>query len=108
MNAADPVFHEPTDTGTRPEMLIAAVLHLMSQYTSNRDDSGDNGACVRLAAVIERHLKMLSELPEIAPVLQATCLQLSEQWEQMIDRMIAPPPKGGLLVRLMLGKREGL
>ena len=40
--------------------MLSAVLHLMSHYTAN---AADNGGCVKLASVIERHLKALSAQP---------------------------------------------
>lgn len=79
----------------RPELLISAALHLMSHYAA-----GERG-CVRLASVIERHLKALAELPGLAPVLRATCSQLSLQWGDVVERRIAPPPQPGLLMRLV-------
>jgi DNA-binding HxlR family transcriptional regulator len=43
--------------------------------------------------VIEKHLQALSELPELAPVLRATCQQLSEQWATLVDRNLCQPRK---------------
>lgn len=82
----------------RPELLMSAALHLMSQYAAGEQESG---ACVRLAAVIERHLKALAELPGLEPVLRATCRQLSEQWADLVDRRVRPAPAPGLLMRLV-------
>ncbi|MET3131686.1 hypothetical protein AAKU55_001949 [Oxalobacteraceae bacterium GrIS 1.11] len=83
---------------SQPELMLSAVLHLMSHYTARGDDSG---ACLKLASVIERHLKALADLPELAPVLQATCQQLSEQWAGVVERAMAPPPKSTLLGRIL-------
>ena len=51
---------------TRHELLEAALLHLMSQYTVNSaaavDCSQDDGPCLKLAPVIERHLNALARL----------------------------------------------
>ncbi len=85
----------------RPELLISAALHLMSHYAASEQESRGNGSCVRLAAVIERHLKALADLPGLEPVLRATCNQLSRQWADVVERRIAPPPQPGLLMRLM-------
>jgi hypothetical protein len=69
---------------TRHALLTAALLHLMSQYTMrspansggvSKMDDGD-GPCIKLAAVIERHLDALARLPDAEPVLRATCEQL--------------------------------
>ena len=84
---------------TRPEQLIAAVLHLMSHYSTSAALNRDRGVCVKLAAVIERHLLILAELPDLAPVLRATCSQLSEQWLNVIEHTMPPPGKPGLLRR---------
>jgi len=91
----DRALQESGVTAARPELLVSAVLHLMSHYTANTPESG---TCVRLASVIERHLKALAELPELAPVLRATCQQLSEQWAMVVERAM-PPAKAGWLPR---------
>lgn len=41
---------------TRHALLVAALLHLMSQYTLRSAVSEGEGPCLKLAAVIERHL----------------------------------------------------
>ena len=96
----DPVFVTPNSNAPQPELLLSAVLHLMSHYTARSQDSG---ACLKLASVIERHLKALAQLPELAPVLQATCQQLSEQWAAMVEAGLPPPPKSSFLSRIMAG-----
>jgi len=95
-------LHDPAFGPTQPELLVSAVLHLMSHYTAlrERDD-----ACVRLAAVIERHLKVLASLPGLAPVLRATCRQLAEQWETIVEQTL-PRPQRGLLARLVGNGQE--
>ncbi|MES2538915.1 MAG: hypothetical protein V4632_23915 [Pseudomonadota bacterium] len=97
-NTMDSAFLEPNSTPPRPELLVSAVLHLMSQYTANVNETG---ACIKLASVIERHLKALAELPELAPVLRATCQQLSEQWATVVERTMPRPEKSGLFTRLV-------
>lgn len=72
----------------QPELLMSAVLHLMSHYTVNttlNSQEEAEQARTRLALVIERHLKALANLPDLAPVLKATCQQLSEQWANLIE-----------------------
>ena len=66
----------------QPELMLSNVLHLMSHYHAN-------AACPKLASVIERHLRVLSSLPSLAPVLQATCQQLSQQWAAMVTARTA-------------------
>lgn len=97
----DSAMYEPSGR-TQPELLLSAVLHLMSHYTANNHDSQ---SCTRLASVIERHLKALAELPDLAPVLQATCLQLSEQWAALVDRTMRPAQRPNLFLRLIAGDR---
>jgi hypothetical protein len=60
-------YCESNSGSAQPELLISAALHLMSHYSAN---SGEAGACVKLAAVIERHLKALAAMPDLAPVLR--------------------------------------
>ncbi|WP_211451461.1 hypothetical protein [Collimonas antrihumi] len=81
--AADPAVAE--DYRTPPELLISAVLHLISQYNMHNLASD---ASVQSARTIERHLRTLSDWPGLAPVLRATCQQLSEQWISMIERAL--------------------
>lgn len=89
-------------TPAQPELLVSAVLHLMSHYTAN---SQENNSCIKLASVIERHLKALADLPDLAPVLRATCQQLSEQWATVVERAMPQPEKFSLFTRLLSGPR---
>lgn len=101
--AADQInlaFIESSTVPTQPELLVSAVLHLMSHYTANVSESGD---CIKLASVIERHLKALADLPSLAPVLRATCQQLSEQWAAVVERAIPKPEKINFITRLIVG-----
>ncbi len=95
----DPKLLEPTSAPSQPELLVSAVLHLMSHYTANQQDQ--NG-CVRLASVIERHLKALADLPSLTPVLRATCQQLSEQWGSVVERALPRSQRPGLFGRVAL------
>lgn len=101
---------------TRHALLIAALLHLMSQYTlrtaacnpadaTTRNPAGDDGPCVKLAAVIERHLDALARLPDAEPVLRATCEQLRAKWADLVDSRLPVPRKQPLLARI-LGSRK--
>lgn len=94
----DPSFPDADDKPVRPELLISAALHLMSHYAAAERE---NGSCVRLASVIERHLKALAELPGLEPVLRATCGQLSEQWADVVERRITPMAQPNVLLRLV-------
>jgi len=99
----DPIHLSSAQSGQRPELMLSAVLHLMSHYTAT---AGENGACVKLASVIERHLKALASLPELAPVLSATCQQLSEQWAGVVERSLPQPEKQNILTRIMARSRQ--
>lgn len=94
----DPIFHADTAAARRPELMLSAVLHLMSHYTAN---AAEHGGCVKLASVIERHLKALSALPELAPVLRATCQQLCEQWAAVVEQTRPPQERANFLARLI-------
>lgn len=100
-DSIDPVFLEPNGASAHPELLVSAVLHLMSHYTAN---SHETGVCIKLALVIERHLKALADLPNLAPVLRATCQQLSEQWACIVERALPKPEKTNLFTRLGAGR----
>ncbi len=97
---------------TRHELLVAALLHLMSQYTVNNADACDRasgeGPCVKLASVIERHLNALARLPDADPVLRATCEQLSVKWAGLVDRALPAPVKRPLLARILGQGRPSL
>lgn len=90
-NMFDPEFAEPAATSSRPDLLVAAVLHLMTHYVVQSQASG---GCLKLACVIERHFKALAELSSLAPVLQATCLQLSEYWATVVDQGLPRADQG--------------
>jgi hypothetical protein len=86
----------------QPELLVSAALHLMSHYSAS---AANGGGCIKLAAVIERHLKALASHAELAPVLRATCGQLSEQWAAVVEQAM-PRPRSSLLERLVSGSRH--
>jgi hypothetical protein len=100
---ADPA---PGAQGPRGQglLLVASLLHLMSHYTARGDGEQP---CVKLASVIERHLCALSRLPDIDPVLRATCEQLAERWAVLVDERLprVQPAKQPLLARFMTGRR---
>lgn len=94
----DPIFQNQGAAAQHPELMLSAVLHLMSHYTAN---AASDGGCVKLASVIERHLKALSDLPGLAPVLRATCQQLSDQWAVVVEQARPPQERAGFLARLI-------
>lgn len=98
------VTAEPAKASTHPELLVSAVLHLMSHYTAG--GAGAEG-CTKLASVIERHLKALASLPDLAPVLRATCEQLAGQWAEVVENTMQASGKSNLIRRLISGNRIG-
>lgn len=90
-------IEEPGTLSSQPELLVSAALHLMSHYSTRRDDAG---TCLKLAFVIERHLKALAGHGDLAPVLRATCQQLSEQWAGMVEQAIPARQNMTLLDRV--------
>ncbi len=100
---ADPIYLETSRASDHPELLVSAVLHLMSHYTANAGEEG--GVCVKLASVIERHLKALAGLPTLAPVLRATCQQLSEQWATIVENALPKPERPSLFARIMAPRK---
>ena len=85
-------------TPQRDAVMLASLLHLMSHYTA-RDEQ--DRPCVRLASVIERHLCALARLPELDPVLRATCEQLCEKWAGLVDDGMPRPVKRNFIERIM-------
>lgn len=86
----------------REAVMLASLLHLMSHYTA-RDEK--DKPCVRLASVIERHLSALVRLPDLDPVLRATCEQLCERWAALVDEGLPRPVKRNLIERIMRSSR---
>jgi len=82
----DTALTTPPLAPPQPELLLSAALHLMSHYSAQANASG---ACVKLAAVIERHLKALASHADLTPVLRATCAQLSEHWAGVVEASLA-------------------
>ena len=93
-------YSDSTAPSSQPDLLVSAALHLMSHYSTR---PGADGACLKLACVIERHLKALAALPQLSPVLQGTCSQLAEQWASHIDACAPAPARPGLLARALAG-----
>lgn len=88
-------------TRHRDAVMLASLLHLMSHYTA-RDEH--DRPCVKLASVIERHLCALARLPDLDPVLRATCEQLCEKWAALVDDGLPRPVKRNLFERIMAGR----
>ena len=87
----------------QPELLVSSALHLMTHYSAQ---AGKDGACIKLASVIERHLKALAGHGELSPVLRATCQQLAEQWAGVVDQTLPQRTPRTLLGRFAHGPRQ--
>ena len=100
-----PVLPPLDEARSQDTLLVASLLHLMSHYSARSPwPVGGEQPCVKLASVIERHLCALSRLPDIYPVLRATCEQLAERWAGLVDQQLPPPVKRSLLGQL-IGRR---
>jgi hypothetical protein len=65
----------PSDfDATRPETLVAGVLHLMTHYARS--------GCPRLAACISRHLQCLCAHPGADPLIREICAGLHGAWAE--------------------------
>ncbi len=95
---AETSLYEEPGTSIKAELLVSAVLHLMSHYAANANQSDP---CLKLGAIIERHLRALAVFPDLPPVLRATCQQLSEQWASVVERTRHAQQKRGFLDRLV-------
>jgi hypothetical protein len=85
-----------------PELLISNVLRLISRYGAPAD--ADAGSTTPSAALIEHHLKTLAGLPEMEPILRATCQQLAEQWGMLHEQQQIPrPAPSAFITRLISG-----
>ncbi|NNG23126.1 hypothetical protein [Telluria aromaticivorans] len=102
---ADPAVSSQ-EARSQDVVLVASLLHLMSHYTARGDGEQP---CVKLASVIERHLSALSRLPDIDPVLRATCEQLADRWAGLVDEQLPQPQRARqpLLARFMKGAWSG-
>ena len=94
-------FQTPRAAAPQPELLVSSALHLMTHYSAQ---AGRDGACLKLASVIERHMKALAGHGDLSPVLRATCQQLAEQWGAVVDQSLPPPSRATLFGRLVHGK----
>nr|WP_229477229.1 hypothetical protein [Massilia rubra] len=102
IDMAGPAVTAPNGAPPQPELLVSAALHLMSHYSAN---AAQAGPCLKLASVIERHLKALASHGDLNPVLRATCQQLSEQWAAVVDQALPRPSRPTLFKRFVGGAR---
>ncbi|MES2322932.1 MAG: hypothetical protein V4633_11780 [Pseudomonadota bacterium] len=87
IDMASPTYPHAHAPAPQPELLVSAALHLMSHYSAS---AARTEPCIKLASVIERHLKALAGHGDLNPVLRATCQQLSEQWGAVVDQALRP------------------
>jgi hypothetical protein len=102
-HTANVVSVAPSTPRVASELLISTVLQLISQYGARADMQGDSA--MHSAAMIEGHLKTLASLPDMEPILRATCQQLSEQWGMLHERQMPKPASSAFITRLISGPR---
>ncbi|HEX4328038.1 MAG TPA: hypothetical protein VH105_14545 [Burkholderiales bacterium] len=95
--AAEPLL--PQFDATKPEVMVSAALYLMSSY-------GCGGGCPKLAHVILKHLRILAEREDLAPVLRDTCARLVEQWEVTLHEMLPAARQRSTSARIFSLKRN--
>ncbi|MFZ6771956.1 hypothetical protein ACO0LB_04485 [Undibacterium sp. SXout7W] len=84
-----PDANEP-EQSPQAELLVSAVLHLMSHYHGGNDQQTYQATRAHLASSIERHLELLARRTDLKPVLRATCEQLLEHWSALVQKDVAP------------------
>lgn len=89
----------PAFDATRPEVMVSAALYLMSSY-------GCGGGCPKLAHVILKHLRMLAERDDLAPVLRETCARLIDQWEVTLHDILPASRQAATQSRIFGFKRN--
>jgi hypothetical protein len=90
------------------ELLISTVLQLISRHGALAAEDADAETVSRSAATIEHHLKALAHLPDMEPILRATCQQLSEQWGMLHEQQLpksSPSASSAFITRLISGPR---
>jgi len=80
--AAEPLL--PQFDATKPEVMVSAALYLMSSY-------GCGGGCPKLAHVILKHLRILAEREDLAPVLRNTAPAWSSSGRSPCTKCCPPP-----------------
>lgn len=67
---------------TRPEILLAAVIYLMTHYART--------GCPGLAMCVSRHLQCLCAHPEVDPVIRDICASVHGAWTRAAEYPNAP------------------
>lgn len=62
----------PDPAASRPEILLGALIYLMSTYQRK--------ACPRLACSIASHLDCLAAHPHVDPVIRNVCAGITDEW----------------------------
>ena len=90
-------FFDPHHDSGKPDVMLAAVLYLMSAYAKN-------GGCPKLAHVILRHLELIAHRSDVPSVVTSTCGQLALHWEQTLHDAL---PQARAAATNQLGGRSG-
>lgn len=65
-------MNTPDPTLSRPEIVLGAVLYLMTAYQRTR--------CPRIAACVAAHLDCLAAHPQADPTIREVCAGMCAQW----------------------------
>jgi hypothetical protein len=104
LHSADVIPLGSAKSRVASELLISAVLQLISRHGALAN--ADAETTLRSAAAIERHLKTLAGLPDMEPILRATCQQLSEQWGMLLEQQRPKATPATFITRVISGPRQ--
>jgi len=65
---------KPDADASRPEVLAAALIYLMTHYART--------GCPRLALCVSRHMQCLAVHPDASPLVRDICAGLHGAWQQ--------------------------
>ena len=104
--AADQInlsFIESSTFPAQAELRVSALLHRMSHDTASACESG---CWIKLASVIESHLKAVTDLLNLASVLRTTCQQLSEKSAEDVESAMSKPEKINCFARIIVSTKH--
>lgn len=73
---------EPLPAVHRAELMLGAVIFLMSAYP--------RANCPRVALAITRHLESLAAHPSLAPTVRDVCRRLAGEWSLRVHPVSMP------------------
>ena len=78
----------PDPENSRPDVLVAATLYLMTHYMRT--------GCPRLAICVSRHMQCLAVHGGVDPRIRDICAGLHGAWSRAAQEAAAPPAAGPL------------